>query len=97
MIKMMDYMALGKPIVAYDMTENRVSGGDAVLYAIPSDPQDLAKQLMRLINDKSLRQSLGKEGRRRIENRLAWEFSAENLRSLYQPARLQLATHSTKS
>ncbi|MCI0714051.1 MAG: glycosyltransferase family 4 protein [Chloroflexi bacterium] len=89
MMKMMDYMALGKPIVAYDLTENRISGGDAVLYARPGEPEDLARQLMRLIEDESLRKSLGEEGRRRIQSHLAWEYSAENLRNLYEPARMQ--------
>lgn len=89
MTKMMDYMALGKPIVAYDLTENRISGGDAVLYARPSEPEDLARQLMRLIEDEALGTLLGEEGRRRIQSHLAWEFSAENLRNLYEPVRMQ--------
>lgn len=88
MIKMMDYMALGKPIVAYDMTENRVSGGDAVLYAKPNDPKDLARQLMTLVENASLREALGATGRQRISNGLAWEFSAANLRHLYQSIEL---------
>ena len=33
MNKIMEYMALGKPIVQYDLTEGRVSAQDASLYA----------------------------------------------------------------
>ena len=39
MNKIMEYMALGKPIVQFDLTEGRVSAGDASLYARPNDPQ----------------------------------------------------------
>jgi len=83
-IKMMDYMSLGKPVVAYDLKENRVSGGEAVLYAKPSDPRDLAEQFMRLVENPELRESMGKLGKERIQNALAWEYSAKNLLDLYE-------------
>jgi glycosyltransferase involved in cell wall biosynthesis len=84
MIKMMDYMALGKPVVAYALTENRVSGGDAALYALPSEPKDLAKQFMRLVENEALREDMGRRGKNLIREKLAWEYSAKNLLKLYQ-------------
>jgi glycosyltransferase involved in cell wall biosynthesis len=83
MIKMMDYMAHGKPVVAYDLVENRVSGGDAALYAQASDPSDLARQLARLIDSPALRAQLGELGRSRIRESLAWEYSERELLRLY--------------
>ena len=37
MIKIMEYMALGKPIVQFDLREGRFSAQDAAVYA---DPQN---------------------------------------------------------
>jgi glycosyltransferase involved in cell wall biosynthesis len=84
MIKMMDYMALGKAVIAYDLTENQVSGGDAALYAKASEPKDMARQFMRLAEDPSLREQMGEIGKQRIRDGLAWEYSVQNLLSLYQ-------------
>ncbi len=84
MIKMMDYMSLGKPVVAYDLKENRVSGGNAVLYARASDPKDMARQFMRLVEDQDLREHLGRLGKQRIHQSLAWEYSEKNLLGLYE-------------
>jgi glycosyltransferase involved in cell wall biosynthesis len=83
MIKTMDYMALGKPVIAYDMVENRVSAGDAGLYAQPSEPRELAQQFMALVQDPNLRHRLGRNGRIRIREELAWEYSADALVNLY--------------
>jgi glycosyltransferase involved in cell wall biosynthesis len=83
MIKMMDYMALGKPIVAYDLRENQVSAGDAALYARASDPQDMARQFVQLAENAVLREQLGAIGKQRIRESLAWEYSAKNLLNLY--------------
>lgn len=83
MIKTMEYMALGKPVVAYDMSENRVSAGEAALYARPGDHEDMAALLARLARDPELRERMGHEGRRRIRDGLAWEYSEERLLELY--------------
>lgn len=83
-IKIMEYMALGKPLVAYDLAEHRVSAGEAALYARRNDPQDFARQLARLIETPELRATLGAVGRRRVQDMLAWEYSAERLVKLYE-------------
>jgi len=84
MIKVLEYMAAGKPVVAYDLTEHRVSAADAALYARPNQPDDLACQIARLLDDADLRTRLGTTGRRRIEQELAWCFSAERLLACYR-------------
>jgi hypothetical protein len=36
MLKTMEYMAIGKPLVAFDLAETRFSAQDAALYATPN-------------------------------------------------------------
>ena len=45
MIKMTEYMALGKPIVAFDLPEHRVTAADAARYAAGNDERDFAANL----------------------------------------------------
>ena len=51
MNKIMEYMALGKPIVQFDVKEGRVSAREASLYARPNDPRDFADKILELIDD----------------------------------------------
>jgi len=83
MNKIMEYMALGKPLVQYDLTEGRVSAGDASLYATPNDEEDLTRQVIQLIDAPELRAELGKRGRARIEQSLAWSYEAPKLLQAY--------------
>lgn len=83
MIKTMEYMALGKPTVAFDLKETRYSAEDAALYAAPNDPVDLATKIERLLDDEALRNRLGASGRRRVEEQLNWEYSKVCLRRAY--------------
>jgi glycosyltransferase involved in cell wall biosynthesis len=55
MNKIMEYMALGKPIVQFDLTEGRHSAQDASLYARRNDPEDLARQIVTLLDDQARR------------------------------------------
>jgi glycosyltransferase involved in cell wall biosynthesis len=82
--KMMDYMALGKPVVCFDMPERRYTGENTVLYARENDELDLARQIACLIDNPQLRVRLGVLGRERIEKKLAWSYQRERLISLYQ-------------
>jgi glycosyltransferase involved in cell wall biosynthesis len=84
MNKVMEYMALGRPVVAYDLVETRVSCGDAALYAPGGTPEALAREIVRLADDYSLRRRMGILGRKRIEEKLAWTYSEEPLRSVYR-------------
>ena len=59
MNKIMEYMALGKPIVQYDLTEGRFSAQDASLYARRNDPEDFARCILELAGDPALRQRMG--------------------------------------
>jgi glycosyltransferase involved in cell wall biosynthesis len=84
MIKVLEYMALGKPVVAYALPETRFSAGEAALYAQPNDELDFARQIARLMDDEALRRKMGQHGRERIERELAWQHSAANLLRAYE-------------
>jgi glycosyltransferase involved in cell wall biosynthesis len=83
MNKLMDYMAMGKPSVAYDLREHRFTAGEAALYAKANDEADMARQFIRLINAPELRARLGEIGRQRIMEQLAWNYQKALLLSVY--------------
>ncbi len=87
MIKIMEYMALGKPIVQFDLKEGRVSAGDASLYADNENQvADFANKILWLLDNPSEREKMGYFGRKRVETQLAWEYSVEPLLAAYQRA-----------
>lgn len=84
MNKIMEYMALGKPVVQFDLTEGRVSAGDASLYAERNDPVDLADKIVRLLDDKAERVRMGAIGRHRVERELSWQQQVTVLLRAYE-------------
>jgi glycosyltransferase involved in cell wall biosynthesis len=84
MIKVADYMALGKPIVAFDLRETRFTAGEAALLVKPNDEMEFAQAIVQLMNDPALRQKMGSIGRRRVEADLSWSHSVANLLSAYR-------------
>lgn len=84
MCKLMDYMAVGKPSVAYDLREHRVTAGEASLYAEPNDVTDLACKMMSLVEDPRLRAKMGQIGQQRLQAGLAWPFQRQKLLSVYE-------------
>ena len=84
MQKIMDYMALGRPVVAFDLPEHRRTAGDAAVYVRPNDELELARAVAELMDDPERRKRLGELGRRRVEEQLAWEHSRRNLLALYR-------------
>ena len=83
MNKIMEYMALGKPIVQFDMTEGKFSARDASVYARANDPVDLAANILALLADPERRAEMGAYGRRRIEEELEWRHEAPKLLAAY--------------
>jgi len=84
MNKIMEYMALGKPVVQFDLTEGRVSAGDASWYARPNDVADLAQKMVSLLGDELQRRRMGAIGRDRIEHVLSWQHEAPRLLGAYE-------------
>jgi glycosyltransferase involved in cell wall biosynthesis len=86
MNKILEYMALGKPIVQFDLTEGRHSAGDSSLYARPNDVRDFAAKLCELLDDPERRRKMGAVGRQRIESELAWHHQVPRLLQAYELA-----------
>ena len=87
MIKIMEYMALGKPIVQFDLREGRFSAQEAAVYADPRNQvADFAAKIIWLVDDPDERRRMGEFGRRRVERELAWEYSVPNLLAAYDRA-----------
>ncbi|NOG83486.1 MAG: glycosyltransferase [Planctomycetes bacterium] len=84
MIKLLEYMAFSKPIIAFDLPEHRVSAGDAAVYAEPNSESDFAAQIIRLIDEPEKQKLLGKIGRERIEANLSWCHQENNLINVYK-------------
>jgi glycosyltransferase involved in cell wall biosynthesis len=84
MNKIMEYMALGKPIVQFDLTEGRHSAQEASLYAKRNDAEDFARRICELLDDPERRRRMGEYGRRRVIEVLEWRHEAPRLLAAYE-------------
>ncbi len=84
MNKILEYMALGKPIVQYDLTEGRISAGEASLYARKNDPVDFAEKIAALLDDPERRARMGDFGRNRVVEALSWDHEVPHLLAAYK-------------
>ena len=82
MNKIMEYMALKKPIVQFDLKEGRFSAAEASLYAKNID--DFADKIESLLDDSDLRETMGEFGYQRVVNELSWDHESEKLVKFYQ-------------
>jgi glycosyltransferase involved in cell wall biosynthesis len=83
MNKVVEYMAMGRPLVSFDLKEARVSAGEAAAYASPNDEAAFAASIDRLLRDADLRTTMGAAGRRRVETHLSWDRSRQTLVEFY--------------
>ncbi len=83
MNKIMEYMAMGLPMVSFDLTESRVSAGDAALFARPNDVDEYAALISELLDDPVRRKQMGEVGRERVAGALSWTHSQEALLAAY--------------
>ncbi|MBZ9749804.1 glycosyltransferase family 4 protein [Deinococcus sp. HMF7604] len=86
MNKVLEYMALGKATVQFDLTEGRQSAGDAAVYARPNDEEELTRQLLALLADPARRAEMGRIGQARMQDALAWDHQAPKLLEAYARA-----------
>ena len=84
MNKIMEYMALAKPIVQFDLDEGRYSAQGASLYAARNDPLDMAAKIVELLDDPARRKTMGELGRRRVIEELEWRHEAPKLLAAYR-------------
>lgn len=83
MNKIMEYMALRKPIVQFELTEGRVSAQEAALYARPNDIRDFGDKIVELLDDPERRARMGAFGGQRVADALSWEHEAPKLIAAY--------------
>jgi glycosyltransferase involved in cell wall biosynthesis len=83
MTKVVEYMALGKPIVAYDLTESVYSAADAAVYATRNDPRQFADLIVKLLDDEPARKRMAADAKARYQAMLSWRRSQEQLLAAY--------------
>ena len=83
MNKILEYMAFGKPMVQFEVTEGRYSAQGASLYARANDPIDFADKILALLADADVRAQMGAQGRERLENQLSWRHQVPHLIAAY--------------
>src|SRR5260221_10304 len=91
MNKIMEYMALGKPIVQFDLAEGRFSAQGASLYAQRNDPLDMGAKIVELLDDPARRRAMGELGRRRVIDELEWRHEVPKLLAAYDALGLRPA------
>jgi glycosyltransferase involved in cell wall biosynthesis len=84
MNKILEYMALGKPLVQFDLREGRRSAEEASLYAKPNDEVEFAEKILHLLDSPQLREKMGAEGRRRMEEMFEWRHQTPKLLKVYK-------------
>lgn len=83
MNKIMEYMAMGKPIVQFDLMEGRYSAGEASVYAKDNDSLDFADKILELLADPERRAKMGAIGVQRMEEKLEWRYQIPTLLKAY--------------
>jgi glycosyltransferase involved in cell wall biosynthesis len=96
-IKIMEYMAYGKPIVSFDLKETRYSAQEAAIYAKPNDERQFAQMLAKLMDDPALRSRMGAFGRTRVEGKLQWSRVGQNLVEAYRVLFTDTVPHGNQS
>src|ERR1700752_4035700 len=85
MIKIAEYMALGKPIVQFNLKEGRYTAGEASLYSDGADlVGDFADKILWLLEHPDERKRMGEFGQKRVVEHLAWCHSVDNLIAAYE-------------
>ena len=82
-IKVMEYMALGKPIISFDLKETRTSAADAAVFVPPNDEARFAEAIVQLMDDPARRRTMGEYGVTRVQNQLGWHVTSQNLVKSY--------------
>lgn len=83
MNKIMEYMALKKPMIQYDLKEGKYSAQKASLYAKNTSTEDFAEKIMYLMDNEQKRKEMGEYGYQRVINELSWEHESKKLIDFY--------------
>ncbi len=83
MNKILEYMAVGLPIVSFDLKESRFSAQDGAVYATPNDERDFAQKIVELLDDPARRATMGEKNRVRLREKLSWDYTRIELLRAY--------------
>lgn len=86
MNKILEYMAMARPIVSFDLKEARFSAGGAALYATPNNVQEFADRILELLEDAECREKMGRIGYERLKGELSWDYNKRKLIDVYNKA-----------
>ncbi len=84
MNKVLEYMAFGKAQVMFDLVEGRASALEASNYVVRNSSEDLAQEIIDLLEQPKQREKMGAFGKKRLQEQLNWEKSVESLLSAYR-------------
>lgn len=83
MNKVVEYMAMSRPLVSFELIEARVTAQDAAVYAPANDEREFGRLIGELLDDPDRRERMGRTGRERVEEALSWDVSKRNLLEAY--------------
>lgn len=83
MNKIIEYMAMGLPIVSFDLKESRFSAQDAAVYVADNDAEAMGRAMIDLLANPEKRKAMGEVGQRRVREQLSWNFSQRKLIEFY--------------
>jgi glycosyltransferase involved in cell wall biosynthesis len=89
--KFFEAMASGLPIITTSLGVEGIVAENNREVVIRDDLEELAKEAIKLLQNKKLREAIGKKGQELVKREYAWRSSAEQLDKLYEEA-----THARK-
>lgn len=84
MNKVVEYMAMSRPLVSFELKEARVTAEDAAAYAAANDVKTFGRLIGELLDDPERREKMGIVGRERVESELSWAASRKKLIAAYE-------------
>ncbi|MFH1245499.1 MAG: glycosyltransferase family 4 protein [Candidatus Omnitrophota bacterium] len=82
-LKIVEYLASGKPVVASNVGEVRKMVGGVGILVKPGEQHPLAEGILKLLKHETLREKISRLSRQRIENKYTWERTAASILSAY--------------
>jgi glycosyltransferase involved in cell wall biosynthesis len=86
MQKLMEFMAMGKPSVSFELKEARFSAQDAAVYVPNNDWRGFGEAVVALLDDPERAARMGAAGLHRIRTEISWAHSEAQLRAAYARA-----------
>jgi glycosyltransferase involved in cell wall biosynthesis len=96
-IKVMEYMAFGKPVISFDLKEIRFTAQKAAIYVEPNDEEAFARAIVRLMDNPGQRKEMSEFGLKRVKEELAWQNVSKNLLLGYESLGNKQTTPSSSS